>query len=284
MDKTPSSCAAVMAVLLAAGAAAAQDEPTIRFGDDLGAALRDAARRKVVVVAYFSAKWCGWCRKMQLSTFGDRAVAALGGRFAWVKIDTGDQPELAASYQVTALPCVLLLNAEGRVLARQDGFTPPGMLAALLRQWMDKGAAPEAGKETDAVDKLVADLRKAGADLAGADGRAGPELTAAVERLASPDRGGRQRICEALAKAGKPAQAPLLGLMADKRLAVRAAAGEALAHVAGPGGPAFDPFADAGDRARQIAAWRDWLAGRRAAPTTRPAAAPAAPPPGKAAK
>ena len=50
----------------------------------------------------------------------------------------------------------------------------------------------------------------------------------------------------------------LLVLMVDSRLAVRAAAGEALPHLTGAG-LEFDPFADVTVRRAQINQWTGWL-------------------------
>ena len=46
---------------------------------------------------------------------------------SWVehRIDVAEEPELAALFEVAAIPTALLLDPDGRVLDRVVGFVPP---------------------------------------------------------------------------------------------------------------------------------------------------------------
>jgi hypothetical protein len=95
----------------------------------------------------------------------------------------------------------------------------------------------------------------------GSDEERRETVTLIVERLAAPDREGRHESLESLAGAGPGIWPTLLDLMADERLAMRAAAGGALSRATSADLP-FDPFTDAADREAQIQQWREWLAAR----------------------
>ena len=80
-----------------------------------------------------------------------------------------------------------------------------------------------------------------------------------VEILARPDRASRKPLLAALAEKGPAVWSPLLELMADDRLSLRAAAASALAHCTGAEFP-FQPFDPPESRAQQLSAWRAWVA------------------------
>jgi thioredoxin-related protein len=259
--------AALPALLLTAAAAWAQPAG-LPFRDSLQAALRVGEANKKVVVAYFTAPWCPWCRKMSVATLSDRRVVTLADRFVWARVDVGEQPELAARYDVRGLPMLVVLNARGERLADAAGYLTVPQLLKLLRPLV--GKAEETPKQ-GAIREGIARITKALAEARK------PEdwrkaVAEAVGFLARPQRGGRGIVLELLDKL-EPAQWPLLlEAMGDKRLAIRAAAGAALASVTGADLP-FDAFAKAEVRKRQIAAWGERVRKGRTPkqPTTSPA-------------
>ena len=274
IERAAALLALAAALVLVAPRSTGSDDVGIRFGDNLIQALQQARREKLVTVAYFSGRHCKWCRKMQVTTFPDRRVRALVRRFVWVKIDVEDQPELAAMFGLQGVPYVVLLNVQGEPLAAKAGYVPPAKMAALLREWVGKAHAGG----TDSVPELIERLkRRVSAASQPADVKAA--LAEAVERLAQPDRAGRKAILETVRTLGPGAWDALCGMMRDRRLSIRAAAGEALAGATGQTLP-FDPFADGDTRSRQVAAWKQWIETNRGRPTaTRPAAsAPATQP------
>ncbi len=258
------------AMLMLLGVAPARSEDPVAPPADLPAAMRNAAVRKVPIVAYFSTRQCPWCRKMQVTTLVDRGVQSLLRRFVFVKIDMTDNTIWGAGYGVSGVPATLVLSPDGRVLARRNGYIAPAEMTAFLRPWVGADqAAAGAGDETQA---LIDGLSE-GAPATG--GQGWPGLTAAVEGIARADRVGRPRLLEAIAAVGPSTWPALCNLMADKRLGVRAAAADALAGATGESLP-FDPFANAADRAAHVAAWRQWVRDNPQAPATRPAGRPAA--------
>ncbi|MCE5278433.1 MAG: thioredoxin family protein [Planctomycetaceae bacterium] len=262
--------AAVMGMVLAGAWASSTAppaqtyEPRLVFGQDFEAAMRQGAAARKPVVLYFGGAACVWCRKMEVSTFTARPVLALSERFVWVKVDPNDRPDLAGVLEVSGVPAIFVIAADGRVVNSCGGYVAPEALTEFLRKSLDKANAPP---ESSGVE-LIEAIR-----TAAAGGEPSPRLQAAVgmavNRLAQTDRSVRPAMLEGFKAIGRPAWPVLCDLMAESPLAKRAAAAGALAYATGAQLP-FDPFADAPQRAAQVAAWRAWIAAHAA---TRPATA-----------
>lgn len=256
--------ALVVMAFLAVRCLAYRTEKSIDFGDDVAVAARTAKAKKLVTVVYLRTPRCNWCRKMQVVSFVDRSVTAMADRFVWVKIDINEKPEVAARFGVRGVPHLVLLNVEGKVVASRSGYLPPPLLAALLRKSVDKA---ESGPGI-ATKNLIGNLEKGLAAGPDSDG-ARRALKTVVERLAQRDRSGRRKLMEAIRRLAPGTWPGLCVLLDDKAVAVRAAAGQALANATGQSLP-FDPFAKAEKRKRQIAAWLAWTRKNAARAATRP--------------
>lgn len=218
----------------------------IDFLDNLDDAQLLARPAHKPIVIEFNASWCGWCRKIESQTFVDRRVQDLANRFLWVQIDIDEQPALAAEFHVRGVPHIAVLDHQGIEMTSKSGYMPPDDLLELLQEGLDGEL------ERQAVDE---------------DERAtiNQTITRLVDMLAKPQRGGREQVMESILSFGSAAWPELLKRMSSDRLAVRAAAGVALAKAAGAS-LVFDPFNEAPQRAEQIEAWDQWIAHHRDAP------------------
>ena len=232
----------------------------IDFHDSIEQA-REAGPADSRLVLTFGASWCGWCGKMKAETFSDKAIEDLAGRFVWVEADLEAQQELAALFDVRGVPYTIVLDAQDRLLAAQAGFMPPDRFATFL-----EGALAKVGQAFQPDDESLEELLmrslqppdQSPTDEEGLAPSRTDVLMELVEQLAMPQRGGRKAVLSALEKRGAASWPALCELLADERLAVRAAAGHALAHVT-RGGPRFGPFDPPALRDEQVAAWRKWI-------------------------
>jgi thioredoxin len=81
------------------------------------------------VVVDFYATWCGPCRAF--SPLLDQVAGGYAGRIKFVKVNVDESPVLAQTYQVQAIPTVLMLK-DGKVADRFTGGLPEADLKARL--------------------------------------------------------------------------------------------------------------------------------------------------------
>ena len=249
-------------VALLIGGAASADEPQAAVSfTSLDKAIAHGAQKQQVIVVMFTARWCVWCQRMKTSTFTDPKVVELSSQFAWALVDTDVQPRIAAMAGVRGLPTLMWLNARGELLATHSGYLSAEAMEKKLRELADQADQPgQTRKLLQTVDQAVRQVKLADSDLKRVEA-----VRQLVEAAAQRDRMGREPARQALADGGSPLWMALTVCLEDERLALRAAANDLLAEATGREGQ-FDPFADADTRARQIAAWRQWIAEHRTAP------------------
>jgi thioredoxin len=77
-----------------------------------------ASSSKVVLVDFY-AEWCGPCQMM--AKILEEVNAQLRGQVKIVKVSTETYPELAARYEVYALPTLVLFH-QGQLVKRLEGL------------------------------------------------------------------------------------------------------------------------------------------------------------------
>ncbi len=81
------------------------------------------------VLVDFWADWCGPCK--MVAPIVDKVADAYKGRLKVVKLDTDENPNLAAQYDVSGIPCLILFKG-GAPVDRIVGYVPEKHLAAML--------------------------------------------------------------------------------------------------------------------------------------------------------
>jgi thiol:disulfide interchange protein len=113
---------------------------TVAWEHDLPAALnRAGSEGKKVVMVDFYTDWCGWCKKLDDTTFADPAVSSTLKGLVSVKLDAerGGRAD-AERYNVEGFPTVLFLDAKGSEVARIPGYLPPGEFLEQLNEILKK--------------------------------------------------------------------------------------------------------------------------------------------------
>jgi thiol-disulfide isomerase/thioredoxin len=118
---------------------AEEPPPAVDWLSSLPLALEEALITRRPVLLNFTASWCGWCRKLESSTFRDPGFARVAASFVTVQVDGDKERGLSSMYRVKAYPTTVLLTRQGKELGRIVGYRGPGdyareMIRALERR------------------------------------------------------------------------------------------------------------------------------------------------------
>lgn len=116
--------------------------PGPAWESSLEAGLRRAKGEEKLVMVFFYTEWCGWCRRMDQSTFADDRVRQALSRVVAVRLDAEKNGRAeAARFRVNSFPVTAFLDSTGAQVARIPGFLPA---PAFLEELQDVLAAAAA--------------------------------------------------------------------------------------------------------------------------------------------
>lgn len=96
---------------------------------------KEVKQSKTPCIVDFWAEWCGPC-KMMAPVF-EKLSGQYEGKLKFCKVDTETDQELAQSFDITGIPC-LIVTQHGAEVDRIVGFTPEPILKSKIDNVLGK--------------------------------------------------------------------------------------------------------------------------------------------------
>ena len=105
----------------------------LQWNFDLNSGFLLAQKSNKLVFVDFYADWCGYCKELDENTYTDTYVQQrLAQKYVLVKINVDQNPDLASKYKVYGLPTLVILDANGNEIKRQEGYVTPSELLNII--------------------------------------------------------------------------------------------------------------------------------------------------------
>lgn len=236
------------------GAPAKEGEPEPKapaFHAGLASACEAAAADGALVLAVFTTETCGACRKLKRETLQSQEFLKPREPLHVAVIDADADARAARAFNVGAVPDLVLLTSDRKIVARRRGFVSP---EELLR-WLEEG------RQRAAAGLWLGSAPRGELDPLRQRARSGKltegDFRHLVGLLGDRDPATRSRALSILISQRERAMPFLLGGVGHEHLAVRITVGEALKKLA-PNAPAANPWASKAERQEHAAALKAW--------------------------
>ena len=95
----------------------------------------EAQQSGLPLLIYFETDFCGYCRRLERTTWASDAVASvISETFVPLRVDAQVESELARRLGVRGFPTVLVLSPEGQMLERIEGYRDATEMHTLLKE------------------------------------------------------------------------------------------------------------------------------------------------------
>jgi len=97
------------------------------------AAQQEARQSERPLLIYVGADFCGYCRKLERTTWVDDGVArVVDAGYVPLEIDGQRDAALVRQLGVRGFPAVIVLSSEGKIVGRVDGYREPAEMRVFL--------------------------------------------------------------------------------------------------------------------------------------------------------
>ena len=82
------------------------------------------------------------CRRLDVVSLSDPKVKEALKGFEKLRIDTGEQPAVAETFEIKSVPVLVAIGPDGKELARKNGYQDPDAVIAFLEEAKSKIVKP----------------------------------------------------------------------------------------------------------------------------------------------
>jgi len=133
----------ILALLLVSSPPSGDVTSGLRWERNFDDAMKRARAAKKPLMVDFWAAWCGWCHRLDRTTYVDPQVVQMAQDFIPVKVNTEGTPREAAvalRYDVSSLPTIAFISPAGHLILRLSGYQGPGQFPVTMEQARETAA------------------------------------------------------------------------------------------------------------------------------------------------
>jgi thioredoxin-like negative regulator of GroEL len=107
----------------------------IKWASSFDAAIAEAKRSNKVVMVDMYTDWCGWCKRLDATTYKDPKVTQIARQMVSVKVNAEKEGvAVARKYGVSSYPTILFVDKTGAVESTIHGYEPPEQFAKSITE------------------------------------------------------------------------------------------------------------------------------------------------------
>ncbi len=100
--------------------------------NNLPSAMAQARQQDKPIFMFFSATWCGNCRRLEKAALRDDETVTMLSQFVLLKLDLDESPLTAEQYGVQTVPMLLILGSDGTPYNAIFGVLSPASIRSFL--------------------------------------------------------------------------------------------------------------------------------------------------------
>jgi len=114
----------------------------IRWYFSLEEALGLAKKESKLIMADFYSDHCGWCKRLDSTTYTNPKVIELSKKFISLKIDCVKDRLTPAKYRIRGLPTILFIDSKGNIIHSVVGYRKAEDFILEMKKALEKFGRP----------------------------------------------------------------------------------------------------------------------------------------------